>query len=427
MAGRRTLTATIGACALAGVLAAAGPVAAATAAPGSSAAGTPASRAVNRLMEPAARWLRPGTGTASAGVRAMAAEAEAASIGFSGAELAGVSCTGRAQCTATGLVSTRSGKNARTLAERWNGTKWVVQATPTPLSSGLLGGTLSAGVSCTSSHACVATGYSYSKHTARLLGQGWNGSKWTAQALNKQPALALPGGISCTWAKDCMTVGLRGSGTPLAEHWNGKKWSALAAKGFGQLAGVSCAATRNCIAVGTNGAGKALAERWNGKSWSTQTARQPMQYSELSSVSCRTTTACVAVGSAGTSTTSTAIAEQLTVSGWARLTVPDPVTTGAAEFNAVSCAAVSNCMAVGDATNSAGTTDTLVAEHWDGTSWTVVTPSSPAKFSALISVSCTSVTHCVAVGADSATATGSVRPLVEVWNGSTWTEQTAPR
>ena len=425
MAGRRTLTATIGACALAGALAAAGPAAVATAAPGASAAGRPASRTVNRLMAPAARWLRPGTGTARAGVRAMAAETEAASIGFSGAELSGVSCTGRAQCTATGLVGTRSGKNARTLAERWNGTKWVVQATPTPLSSGLLGGTLSAGVSCTSSHACVATGYSYSKKTARLLGEGWNGSKWTAQALNKQPAIALPVGISCTWAKDCMTVGLRGSGTPLAEHWNGKKWSALAAKGFGELAGVSCAATRNCIAVGTNGASKALAEHWNGKSWSTQTTKQPMQYSELSSVSCRTTTACVAVGSAGTSSTSTAIAEQLTVSGWARID-PLPI-TGQAEFNSVSCSTVSNCMAVGDVMNSAGTTDTIVAEHWDGTSWTVETPPSPGKFSAFISVSCTSATHCVAVGADSATATGAVNPLVEVWNGSTWTEQSAPR
>jgi hypothetical protein len=33
----------------------------------------------------------------------------------------------------------------------------------------------------------------------------------------------------------------------------------------------------------------------------------------------------------------------------------------------------------------------------------------------------------VAVGADSATANGSVSPLAEVWNGSTWTQQTAPR
>jgi hypothetical protein len=35
-------------------------------------------------------------------------------------------------------------------------------------------------------------------------------------------------------------------------------------------------------------------------------------------------------------------------------------------------------------------------------------------------VSCTAITHCVAVGASSATATGAVSPLVEVWNGSSW-------
>lgn len=401
-------------------LAAAGPAAAAAAAPGTRAAGTPVTRAVSRLIKPTARWQRPGTR-----MRAMVAGTTAAAAQFAGAELDGVSCTGRAQCTATGLVTTRSGKNVRTLAERWNGTKWVVQATPTPLTNGLLGGTLSAGVSCTSSHACVAIGYSYSKTTARLLGEGWNGSKWTAQALNKQPALALPAEVSCTWAKDCMTVGVRGSGTPLTEHWNGKKWSALAAKGAGDLLGVDCTASRNCIAVGTNGANKALAEQWNGTAWSIESVKQPMQFSELSSVSCRTATGCVAVGSASTTNTAAPIAEQLTASGWARI---DPAAiTGEAEFNSVSCATVSDCLAVGDVSNSAGTTDAAVAEHWDGTSWTVANPAALPKFSALISVSCTSVTHCVAVGASSATASGTVSPLVEVWNGSTWTAQTAPR
>lgn len=355
----------------------------------------------------------------------MVAGTEAAAAAFSGAELDGVSCTGRAQCTATGLVTTRSGKNSRTLAERWNGTKWVVQATPTPLTNGQQGATLTGGVSCTSSHACVAAGYSYSKKALRLLGEGWNGTKWTVQALNKQPLMAIPGGISCTWAKDCMAVGLRASGSPLTEHWNGQKWSVLAAKGLGLLVGVSCPASRNCIAVGSNGAEKALAEHWNGTAWSTETTKQPMQYSDLASISCRTATDCVAVGSAGTANTSAPIAEQRTGSGWARID-PQPI-SGEAEFNSVSCATVSNCLAVGDVTNSAGTTDAAVAEHWDGTSWTIVTPSSLPTFSALISVSCTSVTHCVAVGASSASAAGAVSPLVEVWNGSTWTEQTAPR
>lgn len=410
MTRRAAVLATIAA----GLLAVAGPATLA------SAAGTPVTRAANRLIEPTARWQHPG-----ARMRAMITGTEAAAAGFSGAELTGVSCTGRAQCTATGLAGTRSGKHTRTLAERWNGTKWVAQATPTPLSHGMLGGTLAAGVSCTSSHACVAAGYTYSKKALRLLAEGWNGTKWTVQALNKQPLLAIPSAISCTWAQDCMAVGLRASGSPLAEHWNGKKWSVLAAKGMGLLDSVACTASRNCTAVGSNGTEKALAEHWNGTAWSTEAAKQPMQYSDLNSVACRTATDCVAAGSAGTANTSAPIAEQLTASGWARID-PAPV-SGEAEFNSVSCATASNCLAVGDVTNSAGTTDAAVAEHWDGTSWTVVTPASPAAFSALISVSCTSVTHCVAVGASSASATGTVSPLVEVWNGSTWTEQTAPR
>jgi hypothetical protein len=170
-------------------LALAGPAAVA------SAAGTPSRNTVHRVAGP--EWLRFGSRLAGAGERSMIAQATAAAAS-TGAVLYGVSCTGRAQCTATGLVTTRTGKNARTLAERWNGTKWAVQATPTPLSGGLLGGLFSAGVSCTSSHACVTAGYSYSKTTARPLAEGWDGRKWTTQPLNKQPGLAIPSGISRT-------------------------------------------------------------------------------------------------------------------------------------------------------------------------------------------------------------------------------------
>ena len=211
-------------------LAAAGPAAAAAAAPratdrharqqrGEQAAG--AGRPVAQVRYPA------GRGRAAA----MIAQASAAAAEFTGAVLYGVSCTGRAQCTATGLVTRAAGRTVRTLAERWNGTKWVVQATPTPLTGGQLGGTLSAGVSCTSSHACVAAGYCYSKKTARLLGEGWNGRQVDGPAAEQAARAPPTDGISCTWAKDCLTVGLRGSGATLAEHWNGRNWSVLATKG----------------------------------------------------------------------------------------------------------------------------------------------------------------------------------------------------
>jgi hypothetical protein len=394
-----------------------------------SAAGTPSSSGVTRLIGP--KWLSFGRAPA-AGQRAMITQAQAAATGFTGAALYGVSCTGRAQCTATGLVTTRTGKNARTLAERWNGTKWAVQATPTPLSGSALGGTLEAGVSCTSSHACVAAGYSYTKTSAGLLAEGWNGTKWTPQPTVTPAVPAMPSGISCTWAKDCTAVGGRLNGGTLAEHWNGKRWSARPTKDLGELRGVDCTSNRSCIAVGINGWNKAMAERWTGKSWVLQSAREPMQDSQLASVSCQISGACLAVGSASSGTSLVPIAEQLTGATpggetWARIAVPNPVPGDLSEFNSVSCVSAANCTAVGDAMNSAGTSDEAVAARWNGSSWTVDSISNPAPLSILFSVSCTSASHCVAVGADSASATGSISPLVEVWNGSTWTRQTAPR
>ena len=288
MTRRAAVITTIAACALA----AAGPAAAATRPPAS--AGTPGSSAVTRLLGPGARWLRPGTRPARGRRARDGRAASAAATVFTGAELFGVSCTGRAQCTATGLVSTRSGKNARTLAERWNGTKWVVQATPTPLTSGLLGGTLAAGVSCTSSHACVAAGYSYSKKTARLLGEGWNGSKWTAQA-TEQAARGRPAERHLLH----LGQGLHDGGTTGQRGPAGRALERQEVVRAGRQGAWACwpacpaPASRNCIAVGRTArasAGRALERQGLVHR---RPPGSPMQFSSLSSVSCRTTTDCV--------------------------------------------------------------------------------------------------------------------------------------
>ena len=419
---------------------AAGPAGAATAAAGTPAAGTTAARTTAAARPAAGRPLRgwaatllPGTAGAAKRAPAMTPQARAAAASssiFSGAALYGVSCTGRKQCTATGSASTRSGKNYKPLAERWNGTTWARQTTPIPSSGGLLGGTLTAGVSCTSSSACMAAGYSYGTKTERLLGEGWNGRTWSLQADSTPVTDGVPYRISCTWAKDCMAVGTRASGLTLAEHWNGTRWSAVTTKHTGELDGVSCPATGNCTAVGWNDAGKALAAHWNGKAWSDESPVNPQPVSFLQSVSCPATTVCIAVGTAGTeSATALAtapLAEQWTGGTWTALTVPDPGPSGdIVELNSVSCISATNCMAVGDDQNAAGTADTTLAAQWNGTTWTSVTTPSPATFSALFSVSCTSATFCSAVGASSPTATGAVSPVAETWNGSTWSLQTA--
>ena len=73
----------------------------------------------------------------------------------------------------------------------------------------------------------------------------------------------------------------------------------------------------------------------------------------------------MAVGSAGSPTAAAPLAEQWTGSAWGLLAPVDPVPGDTAEFNSVSCLSATNCTAVGDTTNAAGTTDATLAEHWD--------------------------------------------------------------
>ena len=146
----------------------------------------------------------------------------------------------------------------------------------------------------------------------------------------------------------------------LAEHWNGRKWSAVTTKHAGRTGGVACPATGNCTAVGTNSAGKALAAHWNGKAWSDQS--QPTRSSSTCSAAspARPRQDCIAVGTGGTITSSALdlapLAEQWTGGKWAALTVPDPAPAGdLTELNSVSCTSATNCMAVGDYSDQAGT------------------------------------------------------------------------
>ena len=249
------LGAGIVAAALAGAMMAAGPAAA----PRRPAARRPARLRRPRVTNPAARWLAPWARAKAAGARTMTPQARAAAAacpGFSGAYLDGVSCTGRSAVHRDRDGHHPDRQEPQAPGRAWNGTSWTVQSTLTTNTGGWLGGTLDGGVSCTSSTACMAAGYSYNKTFSRLLGEGWNGHTWAIQPDSKPATGGQPFGISCRWAKDCTAVGKRLTGMTLAEHWNGRAWSAQTTKHLGALDGVSCPATGNCTAVGSNPPGR---------------------------------------------------------------------------------------------------------------------------------------------------------------------------
>ena len=90
----------------------------------------------------------------------------------------------------------------------------------------------------------------------------------------------------------------------------------------------------------------------------------------------------------------------------------------------VSCASSTDCVAVGSVTSMAGTVP--LVEQWNGTSWTLTSLPGPGGSvgSVLRSVSCVGASFCEAVG-DSVQGSNTVT-LAEQWNGSAWSVVSSP-
>src|SRR5262249_4389637 len=105
-----------------------------------------------------------------------------------------VSCTSPGSCEVTGFGP--AGKQA----ERWNGHSWSAQATPTPADGSSLA--LQA-VSCTSAKSCEAVGQYVNNSTGQApVAERWNGTTWAIQA-TPSPTSALGselGAVQCTSA-----------------------------------------------------------------------------------------------------------------------------------------------------------------------------------------------------------------------------------
>jgi hypothetical protein len=215
-----------------------------------------------------------------------------------GSELSGVSCTSATACTAVGF-----GQNG-TLAERWDGTTWTIQ--PTPNQPGALFSSLS-DASCVSAAACTAVGhYNGFGHSAFPLAERWDGTTWAIQTTPSVGQASALSEVSCTSAAACTAVGSANNNTTLAERWDGTSWTIQstpnpAGAQFPDLSGVSCTSTTACTAVGSyvGSAGTllTLAEAWGGTTWAIQPTPNPTGAPALSGVACTSATACTAVGS----------------------------------------------------------------------------------------------------------------------------------
>jgi hypothetical protein len=353
-------------------------------------------------------------------------------------EFSAVSCLSASACTAVG--NQISGEDTLTLAEAWNGNSWSVQHTPSLPGSNL--STLS-GVSCTSATFCIAVGpardpvFSYVPFAER-----WDGTSWSIQTTPSVRGLStVLESVSCTSAAMCTATGHYfpgGSSAPAAERWNGTAWSVQRVPAPPQpsvsaaLIGVSCASASRCTAVGYGVA--ALAAAWNGTAWSYQPIRTPPgnATAQLSAVSCASATACMALGNHPSAVQLfVPFAEEWNGTSWSLRKVA--VSPKAGPFNSgtvlsgVSCTAPNACTAVGSYSTRIGIVSTL-AERWNGTSWSIQpTPDQPgSNGSTLLGVSCTSATACTAVGYYYVPGSNTTATLAEAWNGTSWSIQPTP-
>jgi hypothetical protein len=321
--------------------------------------------------------------------------------------LYGLSCSSSTACTGVGWYQNSTNAHV-TLADRWNGTEWVVQSTPNPE-----GGTEDKlqGVSCASSTACIAVGHYTKSGTSMNLAEGWNGSSWTIQS-TPAPEGAKGSellGISCTSSTACTAVGryyikeklFVHEYLMLAERWNGTSWTVQATPSpegsiESGLQSVWCTSAEACTAVGSviNGAGKTvgLVERWNGKEW---TSQEIAGSAALVGVSCSSSEACTAV-------TGGLAAERWNGKEWTSQTLPNPVGlhesdryNGAASVHGVACSLATQCVAVGGLHRE--TEETTAAWIWNGSEWSVQGAPRPAN-GILYGVSCPSGTSCGAAG-----------------------------
>jgi hypothetical protein len=207
---------------------------------------------------------------------------------------------------------------------------------------------------------------------------------------------------------------------------------------YNQLFGVACPSASDCWAAGYyyNGSrSQTLIEHWDGSSWSIVPSpnSSTSESNFLLGITCASATDCWAVGhhDSGDVAVFVTLIEHYDGTSWSVVSSPNVTEAQDNEFRSVTCTSSVDCWTVGyySIGNPAlGTiiTQTLI-EHWDGASWIVVNSpnSSPAENNALNSVTCASAANCWAVGNSSSQVNGSLS-LIERYDGISWTIVSSP-
>jgi hypothetical protein len=317
------------------------------------------------------------------------------------------------------------GTNSHTLAEHWNGTSWSMVSTP----NAGVGENILNGVSGTASTDVWEVGYYAFGTWKRTLIEHWNGTDWSIiPSPNPNNRLNQLNGVVSISSANAWAVGNTSSGnaldqTTLILQWDGAQWSIVPSPspgtgGLNTLYAVAGTAANDIWAVGSftnNGEfAQTLVAHWDGSSWSLiPSANMPGTNNELYSVAALGPNDVWAVGYWGNAASGfSTLVEHWNGSTWSMVSSPNP--QGDNFLSAVSATSANDVWAVGRSRNPSTFMTTTLIEHWDGNSWSQVQGFGVEPESAAYGVAAVSPGDAWAVG------DGGGLALIGRWNGSSW-------
>ncbi len=248
------------------------------------------------------------------------------------------------------------------------------------------------GVAAISTRSVWAVGTSQNNGvgTPQTLIEHWDGTSWSV-ASSPNPgtsnnilyaATRVPA-TSQVWA--VWVYNNNGLNLTLIEHWDGTSWSVVSSPNpgsqFNVLYGVTAISANNAWAVGnytstSNGPNLTLIEHWNGTSWQVVSSPNPgSQYNYLNGAIAVSGSNAWVVGTYQSSNSSSnlqTLTERWNGKKWSVVLSPSPGSWNNSFSSVARVPGTNQLWAVGITSNSDYQNNLTLIEHWDGTSWSVV-------------------------------------------------------
>jgi hypothetical protein len=251
--------------------------------------------------------------------------------------LDGVTVAGTSQAWAVGTAGCPADES-RTLAEHWNGSRWLIVASPNGGVPGNHFSTLQAVTAVSPSNVWAVGGQAGMRSQAPVtvpLIEHWNGIRWSIVPV-PAAAVGVLESVSATSASDVWAVGAgqQSGQSAVALHFDGSSWQLVPVPAppgtSGGLSGVKALSAADAWAVGESfpnagGNGKILTDYWNGTSWQVVAAPPvggPGALSALSWVDAAPGTGVWAVGFWVTGAAGNSVVLHWTGTAWKQKTTP---------------------------------------------------------------------------------------------------------